>query len=354
MSALTVLERLEGNSVTPLALEAKLASVSVIIPCYNEERFIRKALEGLAHQYPPSAYEIVIIDGMSTDGTRDEIREFQRTNPQVQVRILENRQRSIPVSLNIGIAAARGQVVARIDAHAAPSKGYIRRCVEVLNAGDADIVGMPCRVQPGANTTFARAIASAVSHPFGIGDAKYRLTTVKNSQRAVDTVAFACFQKSLWAQMGGYDERLLTNEDYDFNYRARRIGQRVVLDGAEHCDYFARTTLKGLASQYWRYGSWKARMIVRRPRSIKPRHLVAPFFVLSVGLLAIAGLWSNTALQLLTIELALYLTASIAAAIHAGFRDKRSLLEVVALPLVFFTIHVCWGTSFLVGLLSRR
>lgn len=354
MSASRVLERLEVTGVTRLAPEAKLVSVSVIVPCYNEERFIRKALEGLAHQYPTSAYEIVIIDGMSTDGTRHEIREFQSTNPQVQVRVLDNPQRNIPVSLNIGIAAARGEIIARIDAHAAPSGGYIRRCVEVLNAGDAKVVGMPCRVQPGANKTFARAIASAVSHPFGIGDAKYRLTTRQNTQRDVDTVAFACFKKSLWAELGGYDERLLTNEDYDFNFRARRMGHRVVLDGAEHCDYFARATLNALASQYWRYGSWKARMIARQPRSIKPRHLVAPLFVLSLCLLGIGGFWSTTAQQLLAIELGLYLSASIAAAIHAGLRDKRSVLGMVALPLVFFTIHMCWGTSFLIGLLSRR
>ena len=353
MSISTLIDRLEIGSVPRLAPRTKSVSVSVIIPCFNEERFIRKALEGLADQYELDSYEIVIVDGMSTDGTRNAIREFQETNPQVRVRVFDNPQRSIPVSLNIGIAAARGEVVARIDAHAAPSKGYIRRCVEVLNRSDVQVVGMPCRVQPGANTRIAYAIASAVSHPFGIGDATYRLTTGDLAERDVDTVAFACFRKSLWAKLGGYDERLLTNEDYDFNYRAHRVG-RVVLDGAEHCDYFARTTFKGLASQYWRYGSWKARMVVRQPRSIKLRHLVAPLFASSLFLLAVGGLMSTFAQQFLAIEFALYLTASFAAAVHVGLRDGRDALTIAMLPLVFFTIHICWGTSFLFGLIHRR
>ncbi len=221
-----------------VAKRPRTASVSVIIPCYNEERFIGKALEDLANQYPADAYEIVIVDGMSDDGTRNEIARFQSEFPAISVRLIENPARNIPRSLNIGIAAARGDIIARIDAHAAPSSGYIRRCVDVLNSGAAEVVGMPCRVQPGADTTLARAIASGVSHPFGIGDAKYRLASTGESQQEVDTVAFACFRKSLWSELGGYDEELLTNEDYDFNYRVRRRGQRVVLDTAEHCNYF--------------------------------------------------------------------------------------------------------------------
>jgi hypothetical protein len=135
--------------------------------------------------------------------------------------------------LNLGIAAARGEIIARMDAHAAPSPGYVRRCVAVLSESDAAVVGMPCRVRPGADGVVARSIAMAVSHPFGIGDAKYRLGSQDDgraTQEDVDTVAFACFRKSVWLELGGFDEQLLTNEDYDFNYRVRASGARVVLD----------------------------------------------------------------------------------------------------------------------------
>ena len=196
---------------------------------------------------------------MSSDGTRKVINEFQEAHPDLLIRVLDNPARNIPHALNLGIAAARGEIIARMDAHAVPSAGYVRRCVAVLEEGSAGIVGMPCRVRPAENTVTARAIALGVSHPFGIGDAKYRLTTAGETQEDVDTVAFACFRKSLWSALSGFDEKLLTNEDYDFNYRARARGSRVVLDRLAHCDYFARPTLGKLASQYSRYGAWKAR-----------------------------------------------------------------------------------------------
>ena len=330
------------------------ASVSVIIPCYNEERFIGKALEYLADQYQPEDYEIIVVDGMSEDQTREVVAEFQRSHPELTIRMVDNPARNIPHALNLGIAAARGEIIARIDAHAAPSSGYIRRCVEVLSEGNSAVVGMPCRVRPAEDTVTARAIAIAVSHPFGIGDAKYRLSVDTDSEGAtqefVDTVAFACFRKSLWVELGGFDEKLFTNEDYDFNYRVRLRGDKVLLDRSECCDYFARATLAKLASQYLRYGAWKARMIRQRPRSMKWRHLVAPAFVASVVFLAAIGFWRGTAWKLLAFEIATYLAAAIVFAYQATRRKGEKFPVMLAMPLVFFTIHLSWGTSFLWGL----
>ncbi|MGH9880369.1 MAG: glycosyltransferase family 2 protein, partial [Pyrinomonadaceae bacterium] len=248
-------------------------TVSVVVPCYNEERFIGKALEELAGQYEGDHYEIIVVDGLSEDRTRDVIDEFKRRRREVSIKLIDNPARNIPTALNLGVSAASGTIIARMDAHAVPSPGYIRRCVEVLRQGNVGVVGMPCLVRPGAGTVTARAIANAVSHPFGIGDAKYRLGEGGPLQEPVDTVAFACFKKSLWTELGGFNETLLTNEDYDFNYRVRRAGQQVILDRSGHCDYFARTTFKALAAQYLRYGGWKAEMVRLQPRSIKLRHM---------------------------------------------------------------------------------
>jgi GT2 family glycosyltransferase len=240
-----------------------------------------------------------------------------------------------------------------MDAHAVPSEKYIARCVEVLSESNAAIVGMPCRVQPAENTVTARAIAIGVSHPFGIGDAKYRLGSDGGSgQEDVDTVAFACFRKSLWLELGGFDEKLLTNEDYDFNYRARTRGDRVVLDRGAHCDYFARPTLRKLASQYFRYGAWKSRMIRARPRSLKLRQLVAPVFVSSIALLAAAGFWRSFAWRMLALELATYFIAAAAFGHQATRKNQEKLSVTLRMPLVFFTIHSSWGASFLWGLIS--
>src|ERR1041385_5839951 len=141
-----------------------METVSVIIPCYNEERFIGKALEQLADQFEPDRYELVVIDGRSEDRTRAVVDEFKTRRPDVSVLLVENPARNIPTALNLGIAAARGDIIARMDAHAVPRPGYIRRCVKVLRETDAAVVGMPCHVQPGAETLMARAIAIAVSH----------------------------------------------------------------------------------------------------------------------------------------------------------------------------------------------
>lgn len=331
------------------------ASVSVIIPCYNEEKFIGKALENLADQYSPETYEIVVVDGMSNDRTRQIVEEFQQSHPDLPIRLLDNPARNIPHALNLGIAAARGETIARMDAHAVPSEGYIRRCVEVLSENNAAIVGMPCRVRPAENTVTARAIAIGVSHPFGIGDAKYRLGTKgagRSSPEDVDTVAFACFRKSLWSELGGFDEKLLTNEDYDFNYRARARGGRVVLDHGAHCDYFARPTLRKLAFQYSRYGAWKARMIRARPRSFKLRQLVAPVFISSIVLLTAAGFWRSIAWLMLALELTTYLVAAVAFGYQATRRNQEKVSLMLTMPLVFLTIHFSWGTSFLWGLIT--
>lgn len=328
--------------------------VSVVIPCYNEERFIKKALEQLADQYDSGKYEIIVVDGMSSDETRTRIREFEQDHPEVALQLIDNPARNIPTALNIGVAAARGEIIARMDAHAVPSSGYIRRCVEVLGETSAGVVGMPCRVQPGADTAMAEAVATAVSHPFGIGDAKYRLQSGVSGQEAVDTVAFACFRKSLWSDLGGFNESLLTNEDYDFNYRVREAGQVVLLDRSGHCDYFARTTLSELARQYLRYGGWKARMIRLHPRSIKLRHLVAPLFVISLIGLAIGGLFFWPLWLLLVAEVVVYGVVAVAAAVHASARAKRKLALTLLLPVVFCTIHLTWGSSFILGLFRRQ
>jgi glycosyltransferase involved in cell wall biosynthesis len=342
---------------TPASLKpAVRASVSVIVPCYNEEKFIGKALENLAQQYSSEAYEILVVDGMSQDRTRQIVEEFQQSHRHLSVRLLDNPARNIPHALNLGIAAAQGEIIARMDAHAAPSEKYIRRCVEVLSEGNAAIVGMPCRVRPAENTAIARAIAIGVSHPFGIGDAKYRLRnegSLRATQEDVDTVAFACFRKSLWSELGGFDEKLLTNEDYDFNYRARARGHRVVLDRSAHCDYFSRPTLRKLASQYFRYGAWKARMIRARPHSLKLRQLVAPLFVSSIVSLAAAGFWRSLAWQMLALELATYFTAAVAFGYQATRKNEEKFSAMLRMPLVFLTIHFSWGASFLWGLITR-
>jgi GT2 family glycosyltransferase len=288
---------------------------------------------------------------MSTDRTRELIKDFELTHPDLSLRLVDNPDRHIPKALNLGIEAARGDLIIRMDSHAAPSAGYVKRCVELLLRNDAAVVGMYCSVQPSQAGVMARAIASVVSHPFGIGDASYRLDQA-SPQQLVDTVAFGAFRKALWQELGGFNEALLTNEDYDFNYRVRAAGGAVLLDRAEHTTYFARGTLGGLITQYSRYGKWKARMIRLHPTSLKARHLVAPVFVLSLLTLPILGLWWWPAWAILAIELFAYFCLALYFAAKISRRKESPLRLMLLLPIVFFTLHITWGVSFLLSVIQ--
>ena len=341
-------EALPGSQGPGLCTET--TSVSVVIPCYNEEQFIGKALRNLADQYAPNRYEIIVVDGLSNDRTRQVIQDFRRERPDLSIKLIDNPARLIPVALNLGIDAAQGEIIARMDAHAVPSGGYIRRCVEVLMQSGVGAVGMPCRVCPGADTLTARAIAMVVSHPFGIGDAKYRLQQGATGQEAVDTVAFAAFAKDLWRELGGYDEQLLTNEDYEFNYRVRQSGKTVLLDR----EYFARATLGDLWRQYWRYGTWKARMLRLHPGSMKLRHAVAPLFVASIPILLLAGFWLRPVWWLLLLDLGSYFFVALVFSASLARRSGDGLAMMALLPLVFLLVHLSWGTSVLLGLAKGK
>jgi succinoglycan biosynthesis protein ExoA len=329
------------------ATAGELPFVSVVIPCFNEERYIVKVLERLCGQYAPARSEIIVVDGRSTDATRERVAEFTRTYPNVRVRLLDNPARNIPTGVNLGINDARGEIIVRMDAHSIPSSNYVSRCVEQLGA--AEVVGMPWRIRPGAETPAGRAIALAVAHPFGIGDAKYRMPDGAPTE-FVDTVPFGVFRKSLWADVGGFNEELLANEDYDFHYRIRQRGGRILLDTSGHSVYFARPTIKELARQYFRYGTWKAQMLKLHPRSVRLRHLVAPAFVASLAATAVAGFWWRPAWFALVGVVLPYALLSL----YCAFRLARRAGEMSLMPLisfVFLVIHTTWGSSFLLGLL---
>jgi glycosyltransferase involved in cell wall biosynthesis len=336
-------------SATSSASEAP--SVSVVVPCFNEERFIGEVLENLARQGDAGQFEIIVVDGMSTDGTRAVVERFIESHPKTEVRLVENPARHIPAALNRGIEAARGRVIARMDAHAVPSADYLRDCLEQLCREDVAVVGMPCRIRPGADTAVARANAVAVAHPFGIGDAKYRTAAGgASASRFVDTVPFGVFTKELWRRLGGYNEELLTNEDYDFNYRVRRDGGGVLLDTSGYCTYFARPTFAALTRQYFRYGLWKAQMVKLHPRSIRLRQLVAPVFICALVVFGALSLWLTPVRWMFALVVAAYAALALASALQLARREGEwKLLPLV--PASFLLIHVAWGGGFLLGLL---
>ena len=325
-----------------------MPTVSIIVPCYNEQATIPLLLEAICQQtFPLEEMEVVIADGLSSDDTRGAIAEFQRQHPRLAVRVVDNPRRIIPAALNRALEAAQGEFIVRLDGHSMPAQDYVERCVSALQAGCGDNVGGVWLIRPGSSGWIAQAIAVAASHPLGVGDARYR---VGGQAQAVDTVPFGSFRRALTAKIGMFDETLLTNEDYEFNVRVRQSGGRVWMDPEIQIVYFARPTLAALASQYLRYGYWKAQMLRRYPETLRWRQFIPPAFVASLALLALLAPWLAPAAWLLAAELAVYAVALLAAGLHAAIRNRQPLL-IFGLPLAIATMHFTWGAALLWGLL---
>jgi len=323
--------------------------VSIIVPCYNEAETIGHLLEALARQdLGRGEMEVLVSDGMSDDGTRTIVEQAAAEWKDLSIRIIDNPTRNIPAALNRGIDAARGETMVRLDAHSIPADDYVRRCLEVLEATGAANVGGVWEIRPGGRGWVAKAIARAASHPLGAGDARYR---IRGAAGEVDTVPFGAFRRQWVARVGSFDETLLANEDYEFNYRLRRAGGEVWFDPSIRSTYFARRTLLELWGQYSRYGYWKARMLLRYPRSLRWRQALPPLFVLlTAAELAVGVVWT-TAWWLLGIQWTAYVAILLLAGILEAGRSRDASL-IVGLPASWGTMHVAWGASFWKGIVE--
>jgi succinoglycan biosynthesis protein ExoA len=324
--------------------------VSIIVPCYNEEDTIGQLLQALLGQtYPRALMEVVIADGMSQDRTREVIAAFHREHPELSLRVVDNKVRTIPSGLNQAIRHAGGEIIVRLDAHSMPIPEYVERCVAALESGKGTNVGGVWEIHPGAQTWRAESISAAAAHPLGVGDALYRL---KPQAGPVDTVPFGSFRRTLIDQIGLFDETLLTNEDYEFNARVRAAGGAVWLDPSIRSKYFARATFGMLASQYWRYGYWKWRMLQRYPKTLRWRQALPPLFVSSLGVLFVLSLWIGFARFLLTAQILIYLFVLGLTGLQLAVQ-KRKFYLAIGLPIAIATMHIAWGAGFCWSLLSK-
>lgn len=313
--------------------------VSIVLPIRNEEAYIRRCLEAvLGQDYPAGRMEILVVDGMSTDATRTIVAEFARADG--RIRLIDNPKQIVTSAINIGIRNARGEIVVRVDGHAVIDRDYVSECVRALDDTGADNVGGPMRSK--GLGFWGDAVARAMASPFG-RPAKYHHAT---EMMETDTVFLGAFRRTVFDRVGLFDESLPVNEDYELNYRIRRSGGKVVFVPTIRWDYYNRSTLAGLFRQYFKYGKGKAVVVRRNPTSTKPRHLVAPAFVLALtGALALAltGRW-----QPLAALLGLYGLAS--AVFTRGASKGAGLLKASSVALCFAAMQIGWGLGFWLSL----
>lgn len=314
--------------------------ISVIMPIRNESAFIRESLGAvLGQDYPADKMEVLVVDGMSTDDTRDIVAELARTH--LNLRLLDNPKHIVPTAMNIALRAVRGEVVVRVDGHCVIAPDYCSRCVAHLLEERVDGVGGP--IQTIGSTYLARGIAVAMSSPFGVGGVAFR--TIEDRKMLVDTVAFPAYTREVILKAGLYDEELRCNEDDEFNHRLRKLDSKILLAPDVRSKYYSRSSLKKLWWQYCRYGYWKVRVMQKHPRQMRPRHFVPPLFVIALVTSVLLAPWTIWPLAAIGGG---YLIANLIASVTTAARAGWENLPV--LPLAYATLHLGYGFGFCWGL----
>lgn len=319
--------------------------VTVIIPVMNEEKYMRGCLESVLRQdYPGERIEILVVDGMSSDGTRAVINQMIKVNPQARMRLLENPKKIVPMAMNLALGQAVGEIIIRVDGHCIIAGDYVRRCVEHLD--EAGIDGVGGAIRSNGETPIAKVISSGMSSPFGVGDSAFR--TVSGKRLYVDTVPFPAYRREVVHRAGLYDEELVRNQDDEYNYRIRELGGRLLLAEDVQSVYFSRTTLAGLWRQYYQYGFWKVRVLQKHPRQMRLRQFIPPFFLtcLLIGsILTIIVPWGWICLSLVA---GAYLLVNLAVSLVKAVKERKK--NFILLPVVFAILHFSYGLGFLAGL----
>jgi glycosyltransferase involved in cell wall biosynthesis len=319
--------------------------ISVIIPCYNEEKYIAQLIENIASQdYPKELTEVIFADGMSTDLTKTIIQNYQEKYPFIQ--LISNPHRVVPHALNAAIKASTGEIIIRLDAHSIYPNNYFSVLVSKLQEHRADNVGGVWNTQPGNSTLAAKAIVLATSHPLGIGNAGYRLGAQEDKH--VDTVPYGCFHRSIFDRIGYFDEQLLRNQDDEFNGRIIKNGGKIVLIPSLEIKYFARENYKKLWRMFYQYGLFKPLVNIKLGAPATLRQFAPPAMVLGLTIPLVLGIFFPFFLALWLCALTLYASMVVAVSVHLAITNGIALYPY--LLWCFPVIHFAYGTGYLSGI----
>jgi GT2 family glycosyltransferase len=298
---------------------------------------------------PGCTVETIFVDGMSTDRTPAMLVEYARTRPNVTV--LENRDKIVPHAMNLGIRAAAGELIVRIDAHAEYAPDYVAKCIEYSQKIGAENVGGPMRAK-GVGFV-GNAVELAHHCPFGLGGGRFH---DKDFDGFVDTVYLGAFSRMIFNVVGFYDERLVRNQDIELNARIRKVGGHIYLTPEIRSSYKCRSTLGGLWGQNFMNGAWAVYTRAIAPYALSLRHFVPLVFVaaLLVGLIvaAMPSLQMPVRFLPLAATLGSYLTASFFFSMVMAIRGGGRYFFM--LPIVFATLHLSYGAGSLWGIVTLR
>jgi glycosyltransferase involved in cell wall biosynthesis len=303
--------------------------VSIIIPCRNEQDFIADCLDSVvAQDFLKENLEVLIVDGMSEDKTGEIIKEYAEKYDFVKP--LNNPNKFTPYGLNIGIKAAKGDVVIRMDAHARYKDTYISQCVSYLDKSGADNVGGVLETVPAKNTLTARAIAISLSHFFGAGNALFRIGTDKPIW--TDTVFGGCYKREVFDKIGLFNEKLARSQDMEFNLRLKNAGGQILLVPDIVSYYYPKADLKEFFLHNIEDGIWTILPLKLAKMPFSLRHYIPLMFLLTLPI----SIWPY-------IIVSLYFSFKIA-------REKGEAKLFFAMPLIFAARHIGYGLGSFLGI----
>ena len=322
--------------------------LSVICPIYNEEKYITQFLDSLLGQdYPQDDLEILLVDGMSTDRTREVVGEY--TTRYNFIRLIDNPEKIVPYAMNHGIEVAKGDVIIRLDAHASYQQDYLSVLVKGLRRLHADNVGTVCKTDVLNKTPKTLAIREVLGNKFGVGNSTFR--TGIDCEQEAETVPFGCWPKEVFDKYGKYDVRLVRNQDIELNKRILRGGGKIYILPDTYCTYLARETWRALAKNNYGNGKWNILTVfyTKMFSSLSLRHFIPLLFLLSLVVPLLLSLiwWPFVLVSVVSLlaYLLLISTASLKLAVQKH-------LNFIYLLTTFFVLHLSYGWGSLVGILK--
>ena len=320
-----------------------LAKVSVIVPVRNEEQYLATCLTSLLSQtYPPEAYEVIIVDGRSSDRSRDIVAGFCREH--ANLRCMDNPAGIAPCAMNIGIRNAHGEIIIRADGHNSYPPDYVANCVKYLEQTGADNVGGPWLTVPANESFGARLVVAILTSPFGVGDSRFRISSIEGY---VETVPFGAFRKELFDRIGMYNEKLVRNQDNELNARIRESGGKIYQTPALRTEYHPVTGFWKLLKVTLKTSQWHLFSLSENIRALSVRHLAPALFVIGLAVLLFGCIFSHVALLALGTFLLIYLLVGFCI---AGLRSRMHGPAICCtLPFACLCFHLAYGVGTLIG-----
>ena len=321
--------------------------ISIIIPCRNEEKYIAKCLDSIiAQDYPIDNLEVLVVDGMSKDKTVQVIKSYNEQP--LSIKILKNPKKITPCAFNLGIKYSKADIIMIMGAHSAYERDYISKCIKYLNKYNVDNVGGISIALPGNEGILANSISLALSHPFGVGNAYFRIGS--KEPKYVDTVFGGCYMKEVFDKIGLFNEKLVRNQDIEFNLRLKKAGRKILLVPDIVSYYYARSTLRTLAKNNFSNGFWVvySTKFAKMPFSV--RHLIPFFFVLSICGSLILSFIYRPFIYLFVLVFVAYLISNILFSLGISF--KKGFKYFIPVILSFATLHFSYGFGSIWGLIK--